>query len=67
MHAGDGGLYLWIANPTRESVPVQLTLRECLGEFSTTRTVWGTQASCHGRTVELVAPARDVTVLELAP
>jgi beta-galactosidase len=65
VHAGAGGLYLWIANPTRQAVPVQLTLRDCLGEFSKTRTLWGAQATCAGRTVELTAPARDVTVLEL--
>jgi hypothetical protein len=65
VHAGAGGLYLWIANPTRQAVPVQLTVRDCLGEFSKTRTLWGAQATCAGRTVELTAPARDVTVLEL--
>jgi hypothetical protein len=65
VHAGAGGRYLWIANPTRQAVPVQLTLRDRLGTFSKTRTVWGAQASCAGRTVELTAPARDVTVLEL--
>jgi beta-galactosidase len=66
VHSGDGGLYLWIANPTRESIPVQLALRDCLGDFSHTRTVWGAQANCDGRTIQLTAPPRDVTVLELA-
>jgi beta-galactosidase len=65
LHAGEGGLYLWVANPTRQSVPVQLNVRERLGDFSATRTVWGSEASCDGRLIKLTAPARDVTVLEL--
>src|SRR3989440_7872846 len=59
------GFYLWVANPTRQSVPVQLNVRERLGGFSATRTVWGSEASCDGRLIKLTAPARDITVLEL--
>jgi beta-galactosidase len=65
LHAGEGGLYLWVANPTRQSVPVQLDVREHLGDFSATRTVWGSEAACDGRVIKLTAAARDVTVLEL--
>jgi hypothetical protein len=42
-----------------------LSVRERLGDFSATRTVWGSEASCDGRLIKLIAPARDVTVLEL--
>jgi beta-galactosidase len=65
VHAGAGGLYLWVANPTREPVPVELNVRECVGEFSSTRTLWGSPAQCDGRVVTLIAPPRDVSVLEL--
>ena len=65
VHAGAGGLYLWVANPTRQSVAVQLTLSDAVGDFAGTRTVRGAQAGGDGRCVGLTAPARDVTVLEL--
>jgi beta-galactosidase len=67
LHVGEGGLYLWVANPTRQPVPVRLNVREGVGEFSATRTVWGSEARSDGRTVTLTAPARDVSVLELVP
>lgn len=65
LHAGAGGTYLWVANATRQPIPVRLELGAAFGPFSTARTVWGGTASCDGRTVTLSAPARDVTVLEL--
>jgi beta-galactosidase len=67
LHAGEGGLYLWVANPTRHSVPVQLNVREHWGEFWTSRTLWGSEATCDGRAITLTVAARDVTVLELVP
>lgn len=67
LHAGEGGLYLWVANPTRRSIPVQLNVAEHCGEFSTSRSLWGSEASCDGRAVTLTAAARDVSVLELVP
>lgn len=66
LHAGDGGVYLWVANPTRQPVPLQLTLGESWGPFGSARTVWGADATCTKRSIELTAPARDVTVLELS-
>ncbi|MBV9896449.1 MAG: beta-galactosidase [Chloroflexi bacterium] len=65
LHSGAGGLYLWVANPTRQPVPVRLEVRECVGEFTSARTLWGAEAECVDRSVTLTAPARDVTVLEL--
>jgi beta-galactosidase len=65
LHAGAGGLYLWVTNPTRGDIPVNLSIRDNMGEFSSARTVRGAAATVDGRTVRLTAPARDVTVLEL--
>lgn len=62
---GDAGLYLWVANPTRRPVPVTLQVGDAWGPFSAACTRWGAEATCDGATVELTAPARDVTVLEL--
>ncbi|HXF62072.1 MAG TPA: beta-galactosidase [Caldilineaceae bacterium] len=66
LHNGEGGRYLWIANPTRQPVPVRLTVGQAWGPFTSARTLWGAEATCCDATVELTAPARDVTVLELS-
>ena len=65
LHKGAGGTYLWIANPTRQPHPVRLELCESCGPFSAARTLWGAAAQVSERTVNLTAPARDVTVLAL--
>jgi hypothetical protein len=65
LHHGDGGLYLWVANPTRTPVPVRVGVGQAWGPFSATHTLWGAEATCSGSTLELTAPARDMTVLEL--
>ncbi len=66
LHAGSGGTYLWVANPTRQPVPVRLELNASWGSFTTCRSLWGAQAECKDMTVELTAPARDMTILELS-
>jgi beta-galactosidase len=65
LHAGAGGTYLWVANPTPQPAPVQLELSSAWGPFTTARALWGAPAAIRGQVVELSAPARDVTVLEL--
>jgi beta-galactosidase len=65
LHAGEGGTYLWIANPTHRTLPVRLKLGERWGPFSAGCVLWGADALVAGRTVTLDAPARDVTVLAL--
>jgi len=66
LHAGDGGVYLWVANPTRQPLPVRLTLSENWGPFPSCERVWGSDAEVSGRTVTLTASARDVAVIALA-
>jgi len=66
LHAGEGGLYLWVANPKRRALPVRLELSEAWGPFTSCRTLWGAKATVDGRTVTLTAGARDVAVLALA-
>lgn len=65
LHAGEGGVYLWVANPTRQPCAVQVTLGEAWGPYTAAQTRWGAAATVSGRCLELTAPARDVTVLEL--
>ena len=66
LHAGDGGVNLWVANPTRRSLPVRLTLSENWGPFSSCESLWGADAEVSKRTVTLTAAERDVAVLSLA-
>jgi hypothetical protein len=46
-------------------LPVRLVLADRCGPFAQARSIWGGQATIKVRTVEMVAPARDVTVLAL--
>jgi beta-galactosidase len=65
LHTGDGGTYLWVANPVRKPLPVRLQLSEAWGPFTACRSLWGAQAAVDGRTIELTAGARDVAVIAL--
>ncbi|MFN2154765.1 MAG: hypothetical protein ACK2UX_05980, partial [Anaerolineae bacterium] len=65
LHDGAGGTYVWVANPARQAIPVRLTFGEAWGPYATARTLWGAQATVEGRTMELLAGARDVAVIGL--
>jgi beta-galactosidase len=65
LHDGEGGVYLWVANPVRQPLPVRVRLSEAWGPFSSCRSLWGTKAAVDGRTVELTAGGRDVAVIAL--
>jgi beta-galactosidase len=65
LHAGEGGTYLWVANPKRQPLPVRLEISGAWGPFAACRTLWGAQARVDGCTVTLTAGARDVSVIAL--
>ena len=65
LHEGEGGTYLWVANPARQALPVCLELSERWGPFSAARSLWGPEAAVAGRAITLVANGRDVAVIEL--
>ena len=67
LHDGQGGTYLWVANPTRRNRPVRLTISETWGSFSGSQTLWGGECTVDEDTVSMLAPARDVTVIALKP
>ena len=67
LHDGEGGTYLWVANPTRRDRPVRLTLSEDWGPFTRGHSLWGSECKVDRETVTLSAPARDVTVIALEP
>jgi hypothetical protein len=66
LHAGKGGTYLWVSNPTRQPLPVRLEIGAAWGSFSSCRSLWGAQAVCQGSSVELTAAARDYSIIELS-
>lgn len=65
LHAGEGGVYLWVTNPTRQPLPARITLGAQWGPFHQATPLWGAEASLQGATLALTVPARDVTVLAL--
>ena len=65
LHEGAGSTYLWVANPTRQPRPVQITLGESWRSLSPIGSLWGASASKVGDTIRLAARARDVAVIAL--
>jgi len=65
LHDGEGGTYLWVANPTRRDRPVRLVISDAWGPFGGARTLWGGECEIEEDTITLSAPARDVTVIAL--
>jgi beta-galactosidase len=65
LHDGEGGTYLWVANPTRQPIPVRIELGAGWGPFASCRSLWGAEATVDRRTIHLTAGRRDVAVLAL--
>jgi beta-galactosidase len=65
LHAGAGGMYLWVANPTRRERFVRLELGSAWGPYSQERALWGAEARVDGRRVTLTVDGRDVAVIAL--
>ena len=65
LHAGEGGLYLWVANPTRQPVPVRVAVGDQWGPVGAADTLWGAPATVEHGALALTVPGRDVTVLAL--
>ena len=65
LHAGDGGTYLWVANPARQPLRALLRLSDAWGPFSAASPLWGAEARVSGQEIQIVAGARDVAVLKL--
>jgi len=66
MQTSGESVYVWVANPIRHELPVQLCLAEPWSELEPVRTLWGSEASRLGGRIALEAGARDVSVFELA-
>jgi len=65
LHDGPGGTYLWVANPTRQALPVHLRLGERWRGLVPAGSLWGAEATSSGDYITLAAAARDVAVIAL--
>jgi beta-galactosidase len=67
LHAGSGGYWLWLTNPTRRGRRTEVHLGSAWPAFSGTEVLWGTQDNVRVRDGELdvVVEARDGLVLKL--
>jgi len=66
LHAGAGGNYLWITNPTRSSRRVTVNLAPSTGSFKSGEDLWGKQAvTLDGGNVTVTVPERDALVIAL--
>jgi len=62
LHEGEGGTYLWIANPRRRAIPAQI---EVNGNYKEAAAVLGPEAVFKDRILNLTVPARYVIIYEL--
>lgn len=65
LHAGEGGTYLWVANPTRRELPVRVRLGGRWKGLRPGAPLWGAAATSSGDEIALLAAARDVSVIPL--
>ncbi|NLD43014.1 MAG: beta-galactosidase [Chloroflexi bacterium] len=66
LHDGEGGAYLWVANPQRTALPVRVHLSEPWRGLHPARTLWGAEASATADgTITLTAPGREVSIIAL--
>ncbi|MBN1400681.1 MAG: beta-galactosidase trimerization domain-containing protein, partial [Anaerolineae bacterium] len=66
LHASASGVYLWVANPTRQRLKARLTLGEAWGPFNACQALWGEAGQVEGRVVRVEIQGRDVAVLALS-
>ncbi len=65
LHQGDSGVFLWIANPSRENIAGTVELNKRFGSFDAAEIKWGGEVSMDDSSFFVNAPARDVTIAKL--
>jgi beta-galactosidase len=66
LHAGAGGNYIWLTNPTRTSQTTAVTIDDGRTEFHTARDVWGDrEIPVNGAQVTVTLEPRDGAVIAL--
>ena len=66
LHDGPGGIYLWVANPTRQARFARLELGKAWGPLSGAHSLWGADAQVDRHSIALTMDGRDVAVIALA-
>ncbi len=68
LHDGEGGTYLWVLNPTRETVNVEVELSDVWGPFTGGVLLWGqAQPAVEGRKVVVTVGGRNAVVIRFIP
>lgn len=66
LHEGDGGKYLWVVNPTRETREVTIQLAEGEAGSHAVKDLWGGKpVTLNGNTIKVAVGDRDVAVIRL--
>lgn len=66
LHAGAGGRYLWVTNPTRQSRTVIVAFAPEVGEFTVGEDLWGGRKVASGdHQITVEVPGRDAAVIAL--
>jgi len=66
LHSGEGGTWLWVINPTRESIEARITLGPAWRHMRPGRAAWGEPASWQEGEIVLTVGARDACIIALA-
>jgi beta-galactosidase len=65
LHTGSGGTYLWVTNPTRKEMTVNVSL-DSAPAFQQAEDVWGgREIGISGHAIKVTVPARDAAVISL--
>lgn len=62
LHRGKGGSYLWVANPTREDLSVEVEIMTQESALRPVKSLWGPMAEPIQGKLKLDLPARDVSI-----
>lgn len=66
LHAGPGGNYIWLTNPTRTSVTTTISIGEQGPRFHAAEDVWGNRGiAVNGQKLTVTLPPRDGAVIAL--
>ncbi len=65
LWAGEGGFYLWIANPSRTDITVEINIHPSKGNFNRLECLRGGRAELQANNLKIEAPARDISVYRL--
>ena len=66
LHAGEGGVFLWVVNPQHASATFELTPGGPWRDLRPGASRWGEEATLENGVITVTVGARDVAIVELA-